>query len=292
MIYGGVMKTIQPDTFEKLAKVVASKKDGFNVAIELLYMRVHLEKREGVKIPPEFQEVGWHVLESVCFSARDQRQDHRLAEIAKACLPGKNCAARVAELCKRLKQAVLSHQTSIVYYDDLLVELLRAEPRAALDALCQGDGGEAVKGLDIIGNALRVKNRLFDVIPQGVLLDWCDGDSVVRYPAMAGRITISTNEDAAGERDWTPLALRLLEKAPNPIEVLKRYTRQIRLSGGWGSPASITEANARLLDKLPPSSDSAMKAFIEDEKVRLAQDIEELRRHETARDRKRSERFE
>jgi hypothetical protein len=125
-----------------------------------------------------------------------------------------------------------------------------------------------------------------------VLLAWCDIDAPVRYPAVADRIPISTNESTAGEREWAPLALLLLDKAPDRTKILKVYASQIRRSGGWGSPTSIVEANARLLDKLPASSDGGAKAFIDEEKVRLAKDIEEMRRLETARDRKRSERFE
>jgi hypothetical protein len=174
----------------------------------------------------------------------------------------------------------------------LLVALLKADPRAVLDALCEGDGDDIERGLEIIGNAQRMKNGLFNALPQAVLMDWCDMDPAVRYPALAERVTISTNDDAAGEREWTALALLLIDRAPDRIDILKRYTYQIRRSGGWGSPSSIIEANAKLPDKLPPSSDGAMKAFIEGEKLRLAQEIEELRRHETARDRKRSERFE
>ena len=290
--YGRVMDTIPPKAFAEFIHEVASKENGLDVAVELMSMRLHFEIPEGGVISADLRDAGWHVLDTICFDGKDQRQDYRLREIAKACLPGDDCAARVTTLCKRLRKAVLNHKTSIVYYDDLLVALLKANARSVLDALCEGDANEMEHGLEIITDAQRMKNGLFNIIPQSVLLDWCDADASVRYPALAKRVTISTNEDTAGEREWTALALQLLDKAPDRIEVLKSYVYQIRRSGGWGSPTSIIEANARLLDKLPASSDGAVKRFIEQEKTRLATDIEEMRRLETARDRKRSERFE
>jgi hypothetical protein len=169
---------------------------------------------------------------------------------------------------------------------------LNASPRAALDALCGGDDADLMRGLDLIGNAQRMKTKPFEAIPEAELFAWCDEKPATRYPALAGRISIATNEDGAGERNWAPLALQLLARAPDQIEVLKRYAAQIRHSGGWGSTASILEANRKLFDKLPQTSDPAMKAFIQDERTRLSQDIEQARHLDAVWERKRSERFE
>ena len=290
--YGRVMDSIPPKALSELVLTVASKENGWDVAVELMNMRLHFEKPGSGGIAADLRETGWSVLQGISFTARNQQEDYRLAIVAKACLPGENCAERVSILCKRLKAAVASHKTSIIYYDDLLVTLLNIEPGAALQALCEGDASEAKRGLRIIEDAQRSKNGLFQGIPHDVLLDWCESDPSVRYPALAAGIPISTNEDKAGTRNWTPLALLLLDKAPDRVEILKMYMRQIRLSGGWGSPASIIEANASLLDKLPPTTDQAAKAFVAAEKQQLAKEIEELKREETARDRKRTERFE
>lgn len=289
--YGRVMDSIPPKALSDLVLTVASKENGWDVAVELMNMRLHFEKPES-GIAADLREAGWSVLQGISFTARNQKEDYRLAIIAKSCLPGEKCAERVTILCKRLKDAVASHRTSIIYYDDLLVTLLGVEPRAALQTLCEGGPNEVRRGLRLIEDAQRSKNGLFHGIPHDVLLDWCDLDPSFRYPALAASIPISGNEDKAGTRDWTPLALLLLDKAPDQVEILKMYTRQIRHSGGWGSPASIIEANTGLLDKLPLSISEAAKAFVALEKQRLAQEIEELKREETARDRKRTERFE
>jgi hypothetical protein len=164
--YGGVMDTIPPKAFAEFVREVISKEKGLDVAVELMSMRLRFEKPEA---SADLRDAGWNVLEKICFDGKDQHQDYRLAGIAKACLAGEECAARVTKLCKRLKEAVLSYKTSIVYYDDLLVALLNAAPRAVLDALCEGDVSEMEQGLEIIADAQRLKNGLFYAIPPAVL---------------------------------------------------------------------------------------------------------------------------
>jgi len=91
---------------------------------------------------------------------------------------------------------------------------------------------------------------------------------------------------------WSPIALRLLENAPDRVEVLKRFVLQIKSAGGWGSRAAIVQANAKLLDRLEQYPDPAVTALMAEEKVRLDQYIKRERRSEAASDRKRSDRFE
>jgi hypothetical protein len=291
LVFGGVTKPIPPREMRILILELAAKPDGFEVAMEVLYMRLHGEnRREGVS--PEVAEAGRMLLGMITFRNRSQREDYRLAEIAKACLVGEAGIAPAADLCRKLKNAVWRHETHISYYDDLLLSLFTVQPRAALDAFCGGGDIELEHGFHLLNDIDRLKSGVFSVIPESELFAWCDEQPSVRYPAIAGSVAISTNDEGSGSRAWTNIALRVLEKAPDRVEVLKRYVEQIRSSGGWGSRSGIMEAKAKLLDKLENYPDPKVVTFISEEKARLAHDIALERRFETSIGRAMDERFE
>jgi hypothetical protein len=108
---------------------------------------------------------------------------------------------------------------------------------------------------------------------------------------MARVITVS---ERAGENNpprWTSIALKFLEKAPDPSAVLREFTSRFTPAGGWsGSLATILESNATLLDQL--SAYPALSATVAQQKEQVRQWIDEKRRGETLWDRERDERFE
>jgi hypothetical protein len=293
LMYGRATDPIPAQEMKALLMEIASKPNGLDIAMEILYMRLHSARDRSETYPPELIEVGRELLETVTFDARKKRQNRQWGEIAKACLTGESGSEPVARLCRKLKKAMASHYAALSYNDDLMLGLFTAQPRAALDAICGGDDAALESGLYLLDDMRRMRHSIFSVIPESELLAWCDSDSSRRYPAVAARINISTNiEVTEGKHEWAKIALALLQKAPDRIEVVKRFIQQIRSVDGWGSRASIIEANAKLLDDLERYPDPAVVAFAAQEKVRLAEHIEKEKRSEMARDRNRNERFE
>jgi hypothetical protein len=83
-----------------------------------------------------------------------------------------------------------------------------------------------------------------------------------------------------------------LDKAPDRVEVLKKFIGQFSPTGWAGSRASIVESNAKLLDDLAGYPDPALIEFIQKEKTRLSQAIQAERHTEALIERERDERFE
>ena len=287
LVWGGVTKTVPPQAMKDLVLELASKEDGLPVAIGFCTCGCTT-----IKNPPQLREAGWHLLEKVSFTSQNQHEDYRLAKIAAACIKGPESPARVAKLCARLKQAVSQRKTHITYYDDFLGTLLNVAPKAALDALCGGDDSDLEGELSDLEDVLRIKSKLFAAIGEDALLAWCDEKPASRYPAFAGSVPISIPDADSKEYEWSPIALRLLEKAPDRTEVVRRFVTQIASEGGWGSRATNIEAKAKLLDKLSQYPDPALVAFVAEEKLRIAEYIQRERRSEAARDRRESDSFE
>jgi len=286
LCYGGVSKTIPPKAMKDIVHEIAAKDGGFQVAIEVLYMRLHDEK----KPPAEIQEAGRALLERIPFVEKDQHTDYRYSKIAKACLSGPDGAAFVTQLCGRLKQAILAHKTHVMYYDDLLSALMHVQPNAVLDAMSAGDEIQLEKGLYL--DLSRVKAKLFTAAPELALLEWCDEKPATRYATLASAVPIATNGEDTKEREWFPLALRLLERAPNRVDVLRRFVSQMKSTISWTTRAAHVEANARLLSKLADYPDPGVAALVAEEMLVFAKRIEELKQSEAVGDRSQSDRFE
>ena len=128
-------------------------------------------------------------------------------------------------------------------------------------------------------------------MPEKDLLAWCDQEPQTRYPAIAQIITAYQRTSDSSTPQWTSIALRFLERAPDPSEILKEFVSQFLPFGGWsGSLGAILESNAALLDQL--RAYPQLSAVVAEQKERLQEWIGEQKRRETARGRQRDERFE
>src|SRR5262249_38936453 len=148
------------------------------------------------------------------------------------------------------------------------------------------------RGIRLAAELATLKANPLDAVPDDELISWCNQDAVGRYPAMATVITAFNHADEPGPRQWTSIAVRLLENCPDRIAVLKQFVLRLTPMSWRGSRATVMECNVRLLDDLEAYSEEAVVKFVAGEKLRLAQAIEAEHQNETAWSRERDERFE
>lgn len=292
LAFGRATDRISGDDFKQLVLAIAAKDGGLDVASEVLYMRLHSENERKEGYSPQVLDTGRELLQRLKFTRADRSQNHHLGEISKACLGREGDAVAVLQICRKLKGAISKYETAAFYYDDLLLGLFSVQPAAALDGILAGDEMELSLGIGILNDARRHRNSPLEAVSEDDILAWCDEDPKMRYPAVAGGVTILAPNEGAGPRRWTKMALRILEKAPDRIAVLKQFIRQFSPMSWSGSPAAIVAANAKLLDELEAYPDTAVAKFVMEEKVRLSQCIEQEKRQEAELDRARDERFE
>jgi hypothetical protein len=289
---GGAPDQISAYDLKELVLTIASKPDGFNPALEILGMRLYSDDRNKQGHAPEIVDAGRELLRQLRFPKKTDRQDYRLETICKGCLVGEEGAEVAREVSRKLKNSVAKNETYSFHNAGLLAGLLGAQPAAVLDALCSGGMAETKQGIRILQDVTRLSKNLLDVVPERVLLDWCDKQPKSRYPLIAACVTWSFAADETGPRRWTSTALSLLKNAPDRVELLKAFLSRLSPTSWSGSRATIMESNAKLLDDLKGFSDPALIEFIAQEKVRLSKEIEAERRAEQLADRTRDERFE
>ncbi len=290
LAYGRAADPIPAPQLRELLLGIAGLPSGNDVAIEVLYMRLHSDKDRKKDIASELVDTGREFIEQIVFTKKNDREDYRLGEIGEVCLTGDKGAAVVTEVCARLKSAVEKYETSAYSHDDLLVGLFTAQPAAALDGLCDGDQKALEQGIRVL-REVGSRRRPLAAVSEEDLLRWCDAEPETRYRAMADIITVSERTTENTPPHWTSIALRFLEKSPDPGAILRVFTLHFMPAGGWsGSLSAILESNAVLLDQL--EAYPALQDTIAALKIDVRKWIEQERSRESTLYRERDERFE
>jgi hypothetical protein len=249
LAFGRATDPVSGSDFKKLIDEIASKAEGFDVATEILWMRLHSDKNRAHGHLPEIIEAGRGLMGQIKFTTRNDLKDYHLAEVVRICLSGEAGAAIVEGICRKMRGSILKYETHASAHDDLLQALFSVQPIAALDGLFWEDTTGLSLGLSILAD-VRPRKNLFDHVPEGELLAWCDRDPRSRYPAIAAVITIAHPTQENEPRQWTSIALRLLEKAPDRIEVLRHFVQGFIPMSWSGSRTAIMASNAKLLYEL------------------------------------------
>ena len=271
LVMGGLTNQLSGADFNRLLIRIAAESEGVDIAIEILSMRISFAP--GQSSTSELIDIGCELMRRLTFARRRPTDDYRLGIIAKHCLIGEKGATTVREICRNLKDAVSKSETYAFYLADLLKILLRAQPVAALESLCGGDKSELDSGVRILDEAAQLRGNPFDTIPEGDLLTWCDQQPEIRYPAIAAGVTPFQPSGEAGVLQWTHVARKLLDKAPDRVAVLRGFTDKFIPTAWRGSRTATIESHARLLDELAIYADPAVVEFVTKEKARVADAI-------------------
>lgn len=292
LAWGGTSDQLEGGALKDLILLIADQPDGFEVALEILYMRLHADRSAQREHESKLLEAGRELLLHVRFSKDNDRGDYKLASIVKSCLSAPDTGPIAAKIAVRLRQAVETSQTYSWDNDDLLTALFEVQPAAVLEALFEGNEEDQQAGIGVFEH-LENEHRKnpADEISCEALIYWCEGDRERRYPLAASIITFAHRPEASGPQVWSEQAKSLLANAPDPRSVLAVLIERFQPSIWSGSRAALIEANARLLDSLESLSPSFMQ-FVTEAKANLMQEVARERQWETKIDRVRDERFE
>lgn len=292
LAFGRAIDALPDSGLKSLILEIAKKSDGgFNVALEILYMKLFGCQQRNITPSTEIIETGKELLLLLEIDRRDDKEDTRLELIAKSCLLGDGGADVAKSICNKLIEASKDYRTGARDHDDLLDGLLTTQPMATLDAFFDGDEETIRLGQRFFGRLFSHRQNPVDVIDNSTFEKWCRYDPSVRYPILASIIT-PFKKFHDQPLKWTDQALFLLRNAPNKLEILKKFLVRFVPNSWSGSRAAIIESNMQLLDDLKEFEVGDFAQYISQEKIRLKKYIEQERKSELERDRFSDERFE
>lgn len=292
LAYGRFLETVFGADFKELVLLIAAKPDGYDPALEILAMQLHSDNQEKRGYDPEVVETGRELLRRLALRGRRQQNDYKIGEVVKACLAGGGGVCIAHDILRKLKHSISKHETYASDKSRIVQSLIEVQPLPSLDALFAGNDTERRQGVEIIRDISMSHGNPLDAVRESDLFDWCDQDPAVRYPTIAAVVSIFHRTDEKAPLQWTALASRVLEKAPDRVAVMREFVKRFRPMSWSGSRAAIIEERAQLLEQPVGYPDPLLVEFIATEQIRLKQAIEREREYETDHDRTADERFE
>lgn len=276
----------------KLIPPLLDLKDGFDVAVESIHMRIFQEIQDKKAPSPDLIAAGRIVAESCTFERGLKHDAYALEEVIKVCLSTVEAIPTVQTLLARIREAHANFSFDLSGENRILSALFTVHPVVVLNDLFapeQQDERTVLGGFfghdDLLGSPL-------DCVPETTLLAWCDEVSTVRYPLIAASVVPFTRPQNSDKPQWKSSALALLDRAPNKIEVLKHYIDHFAPMSWSGSRSAIWEANVQLLDQFETHSDVELAAFARLRRAELESVVNDEKRQELASERRDNETFE
>lgn len=290
--YGRVTDHLAGGVLKDLLVLIADQPDGFDVALEVLSMRLFSDRSAKRELEPELIETGRELLQRIEFRKNNnQRRDRQLSDIVKVSLTTSEDYSTAAEVSTRFLQAIANHEISGFDYDDVLAALLECQPAAVLDSLFSDESLERV-AISVFYRLGRHRKNPADRISCDAIVAWCERDRGRSYPLIASIVTFACCSEASDTLEWSEQAKSILTRAPDPRSVLEVFIKRFRPMSWSGSRASIMDANAQLLGSLELYIASDLMPFVSEAQVQLAQEVARARQRENEDDRVRDERFE
>lgn len=271
---------------------LAKREHGYRVAIDILAARLHSNEKATKELPTELIYAGRELLSSPDFSIRDNSYDYHLQTIADVCLRGAVGSTAAKALCEQIKQDFADHTFHAYNFEDLLQSIFELQPRIALDVFFGGEPQTDSSDFDVVdfNRFARGRRNPLDGIPIDEMLRWCDERPALRYPRISHVVSYDTASE--GGVEWTPLAMEMLKRAPDPLTVLKTFVGRFRPRSWSGSRAAIIESRLGLLDRLRELNNRTLDDYAAETHRQLTEEIAQTRKLEDEQDSARDERFE
>ncbi|MFW2342509.1 hypothetical protein [Brevundimonas sp.] len=304
LIGGRSTDDLEGDEFKKLLALIAAKKDGFGVALQILYMRLFSLESDKKPVSEIERDVARCLLPRVSFYEKKNREPHMLADVVRLCLSNPEDTELAKDICHRLLAAIDEWKVSPWDFSEVVTELAAKFPRVVLETAFETDEAEAGSRRGLFGHFRESRPCPLRKIADDELLGWALERPEARFPALAASILGWTgtkselkpdlapeDEDETGGLKWTPTALRLIHEAPDPVVVLTEFAENFRPSSWSGSLAEILSRREALLLALADHPDQRVQAWVRAAIPNLRDEVERTRKWEADNDRERDERF-
>jgi hypothetical protein len=279
---GRATDPIPAKILHRLVLGIANLPGGFDIAVDILGMRIFSAHKSGTSIDDELIECGRELICRYDFDRPGQMADYQLGEIIIACFSGTEAVEHASMVCRKLKAGFSSYRVHPFHFRHLLESLFRTQPMIALDEFL-GDQAE---------NTRHTIAREFDfdhgnpleLVPMETLIAWAQINPLIRFPRLASAIIPFRESDDKTGFVWTPLALQVLNLAPDRISVLRVFSFHF-WPGHWsGSLADILERRRALPCAFLSDVDPNVVAWAREADAKLSMAAERERQNERRRD--------
>ena len=299
--HASVVSRIDRDRLLRLLTGLQGMEHGDLVIVDSLSLLVSLSGCD--QLPISFMDFAREILARQDFSRSivDPSWDYDLERIAKASLSGEQGAEVARIVSTNLLAKILDYSvTGYRDYPRLMDSLATCQPAVFLDVFLgsrfdhQGMIGRIFDSASWHDNLGHRYNSL-GLIDNDYLLGWCEADPDHRFAALAEAVQLccsAPNETGRPDLSWSPLALKLLSKAPRIDDILKAFLSVFIPQSWTGSRADMIAERLPLLHSLEQHLNPVVATWASAKRGELAHYVADLRLKEEQDHSAMSQRFE
>lgn len=295
LAYSMAFKNLTDVIVCELLQAISAMPEGLNVAIHILGVRLHLIKNDECLYTNKIISIGQELLIQLDFDQSDKNQnnkDYELGNIFEICFKEHTAIANANILCDNLLNAFVSYKTYVSNHTRLLSAIATRQPELFLDVFLGHATGIENSNFNGYMNSISHSPNPLTKVEDSVIIDWCEIDPGKRYSNIAAAIVSFRKSVKEDLLEWTPLSLKLIDKAPDPVPVLDVFKKSFKPNGWSGSRADVMQKHFSLLSNLGSHQNPIVVAWAEREKIVFQNEINAEREWEEKDNRLQNERFE
>lgn len=284
--------------FGAMIAAICERDDGTAVAIDIMSMRAYSRRDDQKHLDADDRQTGRRLLLNFPLNRSRDTGAESIARIAKSCLTAPADEDIARQICERLLEGFGSYAIYAWDYAELIGALAGEFPRVVLDELVEKEMPSREDRRSIFQNLRETKPCPLDKIADETIIEWAKERPEERFDYLADSVRPwknadgTPNDEEPGSLVWTPIALRLIAEAPDPMPVLVALFDRFSPSGWSGSLAEILRSRLSLLDQLETNSNPKVVAWAKRAHAPHQANIDRAVDWEERDSRSRDERFE
>lgn len=226
---GGVSKPVPGPALSRFLKTLYELDGGAIPALQVLHMRIFGDRSDKRAVDSALIELGRKLLaDSRTFADEGAREDHGLATIAKVALVGEGAVDAARATCRALCKSRDSGSYHNSGFDKICKLLMTSFPRVVLEEIFAREVHQDLAARFFGGHVTNDSdsNKKTVSFDEDIAIEWVREAPEERASKLAELIPYTAREAEDGPLVWSPFALALIDAAPDPVPVLRRFERR------------------------------------------------------------------